>query len=362
MGDNRDDSRKPFRSANWGSLPSGRNLVGEALIAFGRPMGRPNGSSHGPGSAPLAGTASAGPIDGGSRRLVRAVQRPSAERRRLVEQRSLIRAEPNRITNGWILGDRVSGLDRRLAVRALPRRARRQIVPRLNVLVSRAVCAEVARDINVSERMRLGKQAGRMAPGQRQCPRRHRRGFDRRDFPRRRFEPAKLVVQRLWAARIGDQEKAPKHPKSALQEGPPPRPAPARLRAGRPFRGSARADLRRPGFDQGRRRRARRRHDQAGSGNGGGRGFARTSERARAAASSPSSGRPTPASRPLVNALVGRRSRSSAKARTTATRLMGVAIHGEAQILCSIRPGSSTEAAVERAMVAAAWGSARTRT
>ena len=90
---------------------------------------------------------------------------------------------------------------------------------RLNVLVSRATCAEVARDIGVPERMRLGKQA-------------REDGAQDSDnvlgdavealigavFLEGGFEPAEEVVQRLWAARIGDQEKAPKHPKSALQE------------------------------------------------------------------------------------------------------------------------------------------------
>jgi ribonuclease-3 len=90
---------------------------------------------------------------------------------------------------------------------------------RLNVLVSRATCAEVARAIGLPERVRLGKQA-------------RDDGAQESDnvlgdvvealigavFLDAGFEAAEHVVQRLWAARIGELEKPPKHPKSALQE------------------------------------------------------------------------------------------------------------------------------------------------
>jgi ribonuclease III len=118
------------------------------------------------------------------------------------------------------LGDRVLGV----AIAAwlyelFPEEPEGKLSRRLNVLVSRASCAEVARDIGVPERMRLGKQA-------------REDGAQDSDnvlgdatealigavFLDGGFEPAEHVVQRLWAARIGEQEKAPKHPKSALQE------------------------------------------------------------------------------------------------------------------------------------------------
>ncbi len=90
---------------------------------------------------------------------------------------------------------------------------------RLNVLVSRATCSDVARDIGIPERMRLGKQA------------REDGAHDSDNvlgdavealigavFLDAGFEAAEDVVQRLWASRVGELERAPKHPKSRLQE------------------------------------------------------------------------------------------------------------------------------------------------
>jgi ribonuclease-3 len=90
---------------------------------------------------------------------------------------------------------------------------------RLNVLVSRATCAEVGRDIGVPAQMRLGKQA------------REDGAHDSDNilgdtvealigaiFLDAGFITAEHVVQRLWAGHVGAHERAPKHPKSALQE------------------------------------------------------------------------------------------------------------------------------------------------
>ncbi len=90
---------------------------------------------------------------------------------------------------------------------------------RLNVLVSRVICSDVARDIGVPERMRLGKQA------------RDDGATDSDNvlgdvveamigavYLDAGFEAAEAVVQRLWASRVGELERAPKHPKSTLQE------------------------------------------------------------------------------------------------------------------------------------------------
>ena len=90
---------------------------------------------------------------------------------------------------------------------------------RLNVLVSRATCAEVGREIGVPEQMRLGKQA-------------REDGAQDSDnilgdtvealigaiYLDAGFEAADKVVQRLWARHVGEHERAPKHPKSGLQE------------------------------------------------------------------------------------------------------------------------------------------------
>ena len=118
------------------------------------------------------------------------------------------------------LGDRVLGL----AVAAwlyelFPDEAEGKLSHRLNVLVSRTTCSVIARDIGIPERMRLGKQA-------------REDGAQDSDnvlgdvvealigaiFLDSGFAAAAPVVQRLWAAQVGEHERAPKHPKSALQE------------------------------------------------------------------------------------------------------------------------------------------------
>jgi len=118
------------------------------------------------------------------------------------------------------LGDRVLGL----AVAAwlyelFPEEPEGRLSQRLNVLVSRASCADVGRDIGVPAQMRLGKQA------------RDDGALDSDNvlgdavealigalFLDADFTTAEHVVQRLWAARVGELESAPKHPKSELQE------------------------------------------------------------------------------------------------------------------------------------------------
>jgi len=118
------------------------------------------------------------------------------------------------------LGDRVLGLATAAWLYELfPDEPEGKLSRRLNVLVSRAVCSEVARDIGIPERMRLGKQA-------------REDGAQDSDnvlgdavealigavYLDAGFEAADDVVQRLWASRVGELERAPKHPKSKLQE------------------------------------------------------------------------------------------------------------------------------------------------
>jgi ribonuclease III len=118
------------------------------------------------------------------------------------------------------LGDRVLGLATAAWLYELfPEEPEGKLSRRLNVLVSRATCSEVARDIGVPARMRLGKQA-------------REDGAQDSDnvlgdvveamigavFLDAGFEAAEDVVQRLWASRVGELERAPKHPKSTLQE------------------------------------------------------------------------------------------------------------------------------------------------
>lgn len=72
-------------------------------------------------------------------------------------------------------------------------------------------------------------------------------------------------------------------------------------------------------------------------------------------------GAPNAGKSTLVNALVGQKvAIVSPKAQTTRTRLMGLAILGESQILLTDTPGIfEPKRRLDRAMVAAAWGSAQ---
>ena len=118
------------------------------------------------------------------------------------------------------LGDRVLGLATAAWLYELfPDDPEGKLSRRLNDLVSRKSCAAVARDIGIPERMRLGKQA-------------REDGAQDSDnvlgdavealigavYLDSGFEAAEDVVQRLWASRVGELERAPKHPKSWLQE------------------------------------------------------------------------------------------------------------------------------------------------
>ncbi len=71
-------------------------------------------------------------------------------------------------------------------------------------------------------------------------------------------------------------------------------------------------------------------------------------------------GAPNAGKSTLVNALVGQKvAITSAKAQTTRTRLMGIAIEGDTQIVLIDTPGIFTPARrLDRAMVAAAWNGA----
>ncbi|MGZ8348362.1 MAG: GTPase Era, partial [Allosphingosinicella sp.] len=71
-------------------------------------------------------------------------------------------------------------------------------------------------------------------------------------------------------------------------------------------------------------------------------------------------GAPNAGKSTLVNALVGQKvAIVTPKAQTTRTRLMGIAIAGESQILLVDTPGIfAPKRRLDRAMVAAAWGSA----
>jgi ribonuclease III len=118
------------------------------------------------------------------------------------------------------LGDRVLGL----AIAAwlyemFPDEPEGQLSRRLNALVARDVCAEVGRELDVGPRIRLGKQA-------------REDGASDSDnvigdvvealigalYLDAGIEAAQAFVRRAWGDRVSAGDKAPQHPKSALQE------------------------------------------------------------------------------------------------------------------------------------------------
>ena len=118
------------------------------------------------------------------------------------------------------LGDRVLGLVAAAWLyRLLPDEPEGKLSRRINALVSRETCAEVAREIGLTQHLRLGKQARDDGAG------------DSDNvlgdviealigalFLEGGFAAADAFVRRAWASRVDARERAPQHPKSALQE------------------------------------------------------------------------------------------------------------------------------------------------
>lgn len=117
------------------------------------------------------------------------------------------------------LGDRVLGLVVAEWLYQTSDEPEGRLSQRLNALVSRAMCAEIARRIDLGPRMRLGKQA------------RDDGGEDSDNilgdvmealigacFTERGFAAAQDMVRRLWADAMRGKTGKRKHPKSALQE------------------------------------------------------------------------------------------------------------------------------------------------
>lgn len=118
------------------------------------------------------------------------------------------------------LGDRVLGLAvAAWLFAAFPDEPEGNLSRRLNVLVSRETCAEVARAIGLAGQMRLGKQA--LEDGA--CESDNVLG-DMIEallgalFIEGGMEAADRFVRRHWEGLLDGQLSAPKHPKSALQE------------------------------------------------------------------------------------------------------------------------------------------------
>ncbi|HEY8592980.1 MAG TPA: ribonuclease III [Sphingomicrobium sp.] len=118
------------------------------------------------------------------------------------------------------LGDRVLG---HVIARALydrhPNEPEGYLSRRYNVLVARETCAEIGRELGLPAVIHLGKQA-------------REDGASQSDnvigdvvealigalLIDGGFEAAQAFVSRIWEPHLAEQRKAPKHPKSALQE------------------------------------------------------------------------------------------------------------------------------------------------
>lgn len=118
------------------------------------------------------------------------------------------------------LGDRVLGLTVASWLYELfPDEPEGKLSRRLNTLVARETCADVARELGLGARVKLGKQA------------RDDGAADSDNvlgdlvesllgalYLEAGLETAIRFVRRTWGERVTDQGRAPKHPKSALQE------------------------------------------------------------------------------------------------------------------------------------------------
>jgi ribonuclease-3 len=118
------------------------------------------------------------------------------------------------------LGDRVLGLTIAAWLFELfPDEPEGKLSRRLNALVARETCAEVGRELGLGGQVRLGKQA-------------RDDGASDSDnvigdvvealvgalFIDAGWEAASAFVRRAWGERVSTRDKAPLHPKSALQE------------------------------------------------------------------------------------------------------------------------------------------------
>lgn len=117
------------------------------------------------------------------------------------------------------LGDRVLGLVVAEWLHEMTGSAEGTLSQRLNALVSRTMCASIARQVGLGPHIVLGKQA------------RDDGGRDSDNilgdvvealigasFVSRGFEPTRAMVRQLWAQAFEGKAGKAKHPKSALQE------------------------------------------------------------------------------------------------------------------------------------------------
>ncbi|QAY78701.1 ribonuclease III [Sphingosinicella sp. BN140058] len=118
------------------------------------------------------------------------------------------------------LGDRVLGLAIASWLYELfPNEPEGKLSRRLNALVDRDSCAEVARELGVASQLRLGKQAREDGASESE----NVLGDITESligalYLEAGYESAAAFVRRAWDDKVSTRDKAPKHPKSALQE------------------------------------------------------------------------------------------------------------------------------------------------
>ena len=118
------------------------------------------------------------------------------------------------------LGDRVLGLIvAEWLYERFPDEPEGKLSKRFNALVTGAVCADVAREMEVGPYLKLGKQArDDGAAGSDNVLGDVMEALIGAFYLEAGLEPVRAFVRRVWATRIEGQVRVPRHPKSALQE------------------------------------------------------------------------------------------------------------------------------------------------
>ncbi len=118
------------------------------------------------------------------------------------------------------LGDRVLGLVMAdWLFERFPDEPEGKLSRRINALVTGVACADIARDLGVASRLKLGKQARDDGAGDSDNVLGDvMEALIGALYLDHGIDAARDFVRRAWADRIETQTRAPKHPKSALQE------------------------------------------------------------------------------------------------------------------------------------------------
>ena len=117
------------------------------------------------------------------------------------------------------LGDRVLGLSIADWLYGLADDAEGKLSQRLNALVSRKMCAQIAREIGLPDHIKLGAQArSDGAANSDNVLGDVMEALLGASFVENGFEASRAVVRTLWADAVGGTVGERKHPKSALQE------------------------------------------------------------------------------------------------------------------------------------------------